>query len=316
MAAMAKVDVAIVAFDDATELPACLKAVRGQGDAIGDVLVVDNASRDGSADAAALFGGVEVVRNQTNIGYAAAMNQAFARTGAPFLLSLNADCVLAPGYVDACLDALATAPRAAAATGVLRLPDGRIDSTGIDVTTAAVARDRDRHAAAPDLSHDPFGVSGAAAMWRRAALEDLGPAPWWEFLFVYWDDVELCWRLRDRGWTFVCASSAQATHARGSDTARAEFIEAQSFRNRLATVARHEGFAGLSRPSNLLVTSVVGGRLALRHPRALRSAHALAAIRAGSAARRADPVARVGNAPLSPHPWRAWWRTQLRGASR
>ena len=312
MAAMAKVDVAIVAFDDAAEIPACLEAVRAQGDAIGAVLVVDNASRDGSADVAAA-GGADVVRNDTNVGYAAAMNQAFAQTTAPFLLSLNADCVLASGYVDACVHALGAAPKAAGATGVLRLPDGRVDSTGIDVTTAAVAADRDRHATSPDLSREPFGVSGAAAVWRRAALNELGPSPWWEFLFVYWDDVELCWRLRDRGWTFVCAPDAHATHARGSDSANAEFVEAQSFRNRLATVTRHEGLAGLARPANLLVTSVVGGRLALRHPRALRAAHPLAAVRAGGAARRVDPTPRR-RPPLSPHPWRSWWRSQLRGA--
>jgi len=88
------VDVAIVTYNAAADLPACVAALRAQGDAVGRVLVIDNASSDGSADVARGLGGLEVVANPTNVGYAPAMNQAYTATSAPYLLSLNADDLL------------------------------------------------------------------------------------------------------------------------------------------------------------------------------------------------------------------------------
>ena len=276
------VDVVIVTFGGGDDLAACVAAVRRQGDAVGRLLVIDNASPDDTAAKAEAIPGAEVVRNESNVGYAAAMNQAFAMTDAPFLMSLNADCVLGDRYIDACLSALRANDTVAAATGVLRLEDGRIDSTGVVINEACRAGDRDRHAEKPSpATVEPFGVSGAASVWRRAALAELGERPWWEWLFVYWDDVEISWRLRDHGYTFRCATEATAVHRRGSDTAEADFIEAQSLRNRLATVARHRGWTGLLAPSSAAYTMVTIARLAIRHPKALLRARPLTAIATG-----------------------------------
>lgn len=277
---MDAVDVVIVTFGGGDFLADCIAAVRAQGDVVARVVVIDNASTDDTAARAEAIDGVEVIRNRTNVGYAAAMNQAYTLTSAPYLLSLNADCVLGDGYMAACLAMLEATPTLAAVTGVLRLPDGRIDSTGIELDAAYRARDRDRHAQSPSRG-EPFGVSGAAALWRRAALDSIGPKPWWEWLFVYWDDVEIAWRLRDNGWSFACAPDANASHRRGSDTAEPDFIEAQSLRNRIASVARHRGRAGLLAPRSAALTAFTVARLALRHPNALRRAAPLTAMRAG-----------------------------------
>jgi N-acetylglucosaminyl-diphospho-decaprenol L-rhamnosyltransferase len=131
-------------------------------------------------------------------------------------------------------------------------------------------------------------VTGAAAVWRREALDTIGSSPWWAWLFVYWDDTELCWRLRDRGWRFAVATSATAVHRRGSDTAAPDFVEAQALRNRVATVARHAGWKGVLAPRSLAVTLWTVVRLAVRHPRALRRARPVEALRAGLLARRAS----------------------------
>ena len=280
----ARVDVVIVTYGGGERLAACVDALRAQRPPVARVVVIDNASPDDTAARAEAVAGVEVVRNPINVGYAAAMNQGFAATDAPYLLSLNADCVVGDGYLAACVAALDAAPRAAAVTGVLRLPDGRIDSTGITLDASLRAHDRDRHAVAPSAG-EPFGVSGAAALWRRDALGSLGPRPWWEWLFVYWDDVEIAWRLRDAGWTFVCAADATATHARGSDSADPDFVEAQSLRNRLGTVARQRGWAGLLSPPAAAFTFFTLARLAARHPAALRRAAPWRAVRTGLAQR-------------------------------
>ena len=286
----AVVDVAIVTYNAAADLPACMAAVRAQGGVVGRVLVIDNASADGTAAVAGGLDGVEVVANPTNTGYAPAMNQAYAMTSAPYLLSLNADAVLEAGYVDALVSALDGSPRVGAATGLLVRPDGTVDSTGIEVTRAYTARERDGGASPEAVvpASAPFGVSGAAALWRRAMLDGLGPSPWWDWLFVYWDDVELCWRAGRRGWDFAFVPSARAVHRRGVATGEPTFTEAQSLRNRLATVARHRGMAGVLAPASLAHTCFTIARLAVRHPAALRRAHPVEAVRTGLVARRAD----------------------------
>jgi GT2 family glycosyltransferase len=276
------VDVAIVTYNAAADLPSCVAALRAQGDVVGRVLLIDNASSDGTVDVAHGLEGLDVVANPTNVGYAPAMNQAFAATSAPYLLSLNADAVLERGYVAALVSALDASPQVGAATGLLVRPDGSVDSTGVEVTRACVARERKVGEGAP------FGVSGAAALWRRAMLDELGPQPWWDWLFVYWDDVELCWRARRHGWEFAFVPAARAVHRRGVVTGEPTFTEAQSLRNRLATVARHRGWAGVLAPSSLAVSAFTVTRLAVRHPAALRRAHPVQAVRAGLTARKAD----------------------------
>lgn len=310
---MSGVDVVIVTHGGAGDLAECVRGVRAQASAVGRVIVIDNASPDATVATARGLEAVEVVANPDNRGYAAAMNQAVAMSSAEYVLSLNADCVLAPGYVEACVAALDAQSIAAAATGLLVLPDGRVDSTGFTVSSAGWAAERDRHRdpVRVTAAHAPFGVSGAAAVWRRAALDDLGPDPWWEWLFVYWDDVELCWRARERGWTFVFVPEARATHRRGADTATSVFVEAQSFRNRLATLARHRGWRGVLAPAPLAVTCVVAARLAVRHPAALRAAHPVTAVRAGLAARHRDPPGRHPRLPFARHEWRPWLAAQL-----
>lgn len=74
------VDVVIVTYGGGDDLPDCVAAVRAQGDDVGRVIVIDNASPDDTAAKAERIEGVEVARNVTNLGYAAAMNQAFAMT--------------------------------------------------------------------------------------------------------------------------------------------------------------------------------------------------------------------------------------------
>ena len=289
------VDVVIVTFGGGADLPACVAALQRQGSIVNRVLVIDNASPDDTAARAGALAGVEVIANEENLGYAAAMNQAYRLTTAPYLLSLNADCVLDDGYIRTCAHALESDPQIAAATGVLRFADGRIDSSGITLDRTDRAHDRDRHAAYASPG-EPFGVSGAAALFSRAALDAVGPSPWWEWLFVYWDDVELAWRLRRRGYRFVCANEATATHRRGSDSANPDFVERQSLRNRLATIARHRGLRGVLRPRSFCFSAFTVVRLAVRHRQALRAAHPLAAVRAGLDERRHDKTGRLTHA--------------------
>ena len=296
-------------------LRSCLEDLVRQS--VDHVVVIDNASTDGSVVHAEREG-VTLVRSADNVGFAAGVNLALQHTSDPYVLLLNADVELAEGYVARLRQALDDDPRLAGATGVLTLPSGEVDSSGITVTTAHWASDRDRGRSPRDVeTRAPFGVSGAAALLRRSALDSLGDEPLWSELFVYWDDVELAWRLRRVGWDFACCLEARGVHQRGSDTAAADFVEGANFGNRLATVARHEGILGLLRPSSVAVTLVVLARLSLRHRAALRRAAPVRRVRTGLAARRSDESwPSVPGDVFAPHPWRGWLVAQLTGSRR
>ncbi|HUQ40256.1 MAG TPA: glycosyltransferase family 2 protein [Acidimicrobiales bacterium] len=301
----------IVNFNAGALLATALDGLGHQG--VGHVVVVDNASWDGSAETAARPG-IDLVRSSLNIGFARAVNLALARDDAPFVLLLNADVDLDDGYVERLVAALSSDDSLAGVTGVLRLPSGAIDSTGIAMSSARWAWDRDRGMTGADVTAgEPFGVSGAACLLRRSALDGLGADPLWSELFVYWEDVELAWRLRRAGWRFATVAGATAAHARGSDSAAPDFVEAASLGGRLATVARHEGLPGLWRPGPLAITLTIMVRLALRHPRALLRARPVAMVAAGLRARRVDRArawSTLDPAVFTPHPWRRWFAAQ------
>lgn len=319
---MTHVVAVIVNFNSGSLLGPALDRLPAQ--AVSSTLVVDNASHDLSWQDCLGRKEVRLERLESNRGFAGAMNHALAITNEPYVLLLNADVEMQADYVLRLAKALDANPKVAGATGTLVLPDGRIDSTGITLTTArcAVDRQRGRELAADsgnippaEAMGEPFGVSGAAALFRRSALAQVGPL--WEELFVYWEDTELAWRLRRAGWRFAHVPEARATHARGADSADPTFVEAADFGGRLATIARHEGWPGLLRPSALLATLVTGARLAMRHRAAFRTSRPTERIRAGLEAGLADRALGLGRTPrLAPHPWGPWLTAQLTGRRR
>lgn len=223
-------DVAIVVRDHAPTLPACLAAVARLEPAPAHIVVVDNGSRDGSAElvASTTIDRLEVVRSATNLGFAGGLNRALAATSSPWILSLNPDCAPATDYAGRLLAAGAADPTCGAATGKLLRADGAdlaatavIDAAGMVVTRSG--RHFDRAAGEPDdgrvdLPARVFGGTGAATLYRRAALEDIAYPDGQilaETFFAYREDAELAWRLQWRGWSCRYEPRAVASHRRG-----------------------------------------------------------------------------------------------------
>jgi GT2 family glycosyltransferase len=219
-----QVSVAVVNWNGAHDLPGCLASVLGQTVPV-DAAVYDNASTDGSADlVAGRFPGVRLVRLRENLGYAGAANLAIGASTAEFVLLLNPDVCLGPTFVEHLLAAAAADPRIGSLTGKLLVAPAeeppRIDSTGhvFFRTRWAVNRgqgepDRGQH----DTPGEVFGVPGAAALYRRAMLEDVrvGGEYLAETFFVYLEDVDLDWRARLRGWRAWYVPAAAGYHRRG-----------------------------------------------------------------------------------------------------
>lgn len=217
------VSVGIVTWNPDALLERCIASVRGQTHPSIELHVWDNASAaDGRAIVARVTSDGERTWSPDNLGFAGAHNRLIAASHGAYYLCLNPDAVLTPGYVATLVAALEAAPAAGSATGrLLRLdhPDV-LDSTGIVMTRDQRHLDRGAdETAAGRFETGPeevFGPSGAAALYRRAMLEDVAIAGEYfdEAFFAYREDADLAWRARIQGWSSLYVPAAPAFHRR------------------------------------------------------------------------------------------------------
>jgi GT2 family glycosyltransferase len=246
--------VIVVTHDHAGTLPACLDAVVALEPPSDDIVVVDNASADGSPEIAAARSdsGVRLLREPTNTGFAAAVNRGLRETTAEWILLLNPDCAPRRDFVARMLEAARETPEfneIGAITGRLIRsknaalePSGILDAAGMVVTSSG--RHFDRGAGEPDDGRYSrptwvFGGTGAATLYRRSAFEDVAYPDgqvFAESFFAYREDAELAWRLQWRGWRCLYAPGAVAVHGRGFQPERGrrghEDVNRWSVRNR------------------------------------------------------------------------------------
>lgn len=243
------VSVVVVAWNSAPFLPRCLEGLAHQTHRPLELIAVDNASADESA-AILQSAAATLIRNDTNRGFSAAVNQALAVARGTRILLLNPDCHLAPGYVERLVEAL-DEERVGAATGLLLRARGAaiepadgVDSAGIRMTRAGRHLDID---VAPPARTPVFGVSGAAAMFTIEFLRDvaLNGEILDEDFFAYREDADLAWRGQLLGWKAVCEPGAIAHHVRrvtpAARRALPPEINMHSVKNRFLLRLKNEG---------------------------------------------------------------------------
>jgi len=182
-----------------------------------EVIVVDNASTDGSAEAiAARFPEVRLVRNAKNVGFARANNQAIRLARGRYILLLNSDTVVRPDTFETMLDFMEAHPRVGAAGCKVLLPDGSLDKAcrrGFPTPAASFyyvfglarlfpksARFNAYHLGHldPDTDHPVDCLVGAFMLVRRETIGQVGLLD--ERFFMYGEDVDWCFRIRQAGW--------------------------------------------------------------------------------------------------------------------
>jgi N-acetylglucosaminyl-diphospho-decaprenol L-rhamnosyltransferase len=226
----------VVNYQSGSRLVTCVRSLLADASAGPvDLVVVDNASTDGSIDALHHeLPDVRVVRSRRNLGYAGAANLGIAVTRAPVIAILNVDLVIEPGAAKTLLARLDREPRLAAVGPQLRNPDGSVYPSARTMPSVPVAighavlgpwkpgnpfsaryRQLDADPSAPRLVDV---VSGAAIWLRRTALDEVGG--WDERYFMYLEDTDLCWRLRLAGWDVAYEPSAVVHHEQGAITAQ------------------------------------------------------------------------------------------------
>ncbi|CAN7443903.1 glycosyltransferase [Bosea sp. LjRoot237] len=208
----ADVTAIVVSFDSAEVLPSCLAALAGEEV---KAIVVDNASGDASAEVAVQHG-AQVLRNARNEGYGRANNRGARAAATPFVLIVNPDLEVQSGAIANLLAAAEAYPDAAAFAPRLVEPSGRVFLQ----PRSLLSPDHLNQARAIALPEGdaclPF-LSGACLLLRREVFLALGgfdPA-----IFLFYEDDDLCRRLREAGHALVHVDGASARHGRGRSSA-------------------------------------------------------------------------------------------------
>ena len=229
----AGVAVVIVNYEAGPALLQCVEDWKADGAV--DVVIVDNGSRDGSVDRVrSRFPDLEVVTPGRNLGYGAAANRGMAATTAARVVVSNPDLEVRPGTLDALARALDDRPEWALVGPLIRTTSGDrypsarhfpslVDAGGHALLGIFVPDNRfTRSYQRNDLDRATGGpvvvdwVSGACFLVRRSAFEQVGGFD--ESYFMYLEDVDLCWRLGQGGWSAAYVPEAEVTHRQGVST--------------------------------------------------------------------------------------------------
>ncbi len=249
------VTVVLITWNSAPYLWRCLSGIAAQTHRDLELIHVDNASADDSvARVREFFPNARQIINSENRGFAAAANQAIRVARGEFVALCNPDAFFTPDYLAKIIEALDRAgEKFGAATGTLFRAKGHdieateeIDSIGIRMTRSG------RHF---DISRDPgpgardevFGVSGAAAVYRKSFINDvtINDEYFDEDFFAYREDADVAWRGRLFGWRALHAPEAIAHHVRTVTPERRRSLPAainmHSVKNRFLLRLKNEG---------------------------------------------------------------------------
>lgn len=245
-----------------------------------EAVVVDNASSDGSGAIAEEFApDVRLLRNVHNAGFARGVNQGIAATTAPTVLVMNPDCRLVAGALTALQDALQMHPECAIVGPRILDPDGSLQGSARgdpDMFTGLFGRTTLLRRVLPELPVSRRNVvsseairngkvsvsvdwlSGACMLVRRAAFEKAHGFD--ERYFLYWEDADLCRRLRGLGYHVRYVPGATAIHRVGHSSKRVRQSATRAFHESAYLYYSTHVARGALHPKRLLARALLSAR--------------------------------------------------------
>ncbi|MEY2567826.1 MAG: N-acetylglucosaminyl-diphospho-decaprenol L-rhamnosyltransferase [Actinomycetota bacterium] len=220
----------VVNYNAGSHLVACIRSLRAEG--VERIVVADNASTDGSLEAAvASDPDIEVVHTGSNLGFGSAANRGAARLDGDVLI-MNPDAVVEPGAVKALAAVLEHDPVVGIVGPRIENPDGSLypsprtfpalgDAVGHAFVGLVAPRNRyTRRYRMLDWDHANAAraewVSGSCMLVRHACFDAIGGFD--ERYFMYLEDVDLCWRAHRAGWAVAYEPAARVVHVQGVST--------------------------------------------------------------------------------------------------
>ncbi len=211
------ISVVVVNYNGQHHLERCLPSLAAQTYPAFEVVVVDNASTDGSVEwLAAHFPNVRVVGAPHNLGFAAGNNLGIRQARGDLIATLNNDTEVEPDYLER-LAAPMCEPRVGACAALMLEFEhrDRIDSAGIGLDRAGFAWNLHAGQRAENLgeTREVWGACAGAALYARAMLDEIGLFD--EDYFGFYEDVDLAWRARRAGWKCLFVPGARVYHVHG-----------------------------------------------------------------------------------------------------
>jgi GT2 family glycosyltransferase len=204
----------IVTYNSAVLLPACLAAIDATAYPSYEVVIVDNASSDGTPGLVAeRYPRLRLLANSVNLGFGRACNQGARAANGELLVFLNPDVIVTPDWLSILARHMAEWPDAGIICPQTLYPDQSSPSAAVAVA-------------------DTAAVPGCAMLVRRAAWQQLRGFD--ERYFLYWEDIDLCWRAWLLGWRVLEDFEAYVYHERGA-SAGGQRWDAELTKNSLRT---------------------------------------------------------------------------------
>lgn len=259
--------VVIASWNTASLLLSCLRSLSAAAGGLPfEVIVVDNASTDASADrVASEFPGAKLIRNSENLGFSRANNQGISLAQGRFVLLLNSDTLLPAGALAQLVDFMEAHPRAGACSPALHISGGAAQAFAFGDEPSLgyllrrgfnrLAFGRPLHDWATTLSRPVDWASAACLIVRREALAQVGGFD--EAMFMYFEDVDLCLRLRQAGWEIWHHPAVAITHLGGQSMKQNPAAQAAYRQNLRYFYRKHYGRAA----QWLLAVALAGYRL-------------------------------------------------------
>jgi len=237
--------VVVLNYNGEHHLRGCLEALEGQEvDGGFEVLLADNGSTDGSIRSVTRdYPWVRLVEIGRNRGFSGGNNIAFRAALGRYVVVLNNDTRVRRGWLAALVRAAESGERVGAVTSKLVFADrpNVIQNAGLLLLSDGGGADRgsgERDVAQYDRREEVFGFCGGAALLRRGMLEDVGGFD--ETFFAYYEDADLSWRMRLRGWTIIYEPTAVVEHVHSATNVEGSpFFLFHADRNRLFLLVKN-----------------------------------------------------------------------------
>jgi len=255
---MKRVSVIIPHYNGIDILRACLESLARSSYPDLEIVLVDNASTDGSADfVRQQFPAVRIVQNEVNEGFAGGCNRGIEQASGDYLLILNNDTTHNPDWIDHMVAVLEQDENIAAVQPkIMSAQDpshfdyaggagGYIDLLGFPYALGRIFTTLEKDEGQYDDPREIFWASGTAFLVRREALDQVGTFD--EDFFAHMEEIDLCWRLLNAGWRILSAPQAVIQHHSGWTLPPDRYLKKYlNHRNNLVMIIKNTPFAYLA----------------------------------------------------------------------